>query len=175
MSARAWSPVITVIVLSGFAAGPVAAQSSDPFQSAPVAAPPRPAPAPRPRPPRREPEIEPSPVIAPAPRPAPAPASFVGTWQGQVYQFPFTLVVQADNGQTMTVQWRGSRIVAGRVVYDAPETLTARRGGDGSFSVVNPSSDNRIDNARWCGQNLCATFYLRSADSHVPVVFRRTQ
>src|SRR5690348_9577119 len=107
---------LAVAALAALLAGPAAAQS-DPFQSAPVAAPPKPAAVPRPRPPRREPEAEPAPAplpVAPAPRPAPVPASFVGTWQGRIFQFPFTLVVEADSGQAVTVQWQGSRIVAGR-------------------------------------------------------------
>jgi hypothetical protein len=79
-----------------------AAPTDDPFESAPVASPPKPKPAPRPRP-----APEPEPVVAtPPPAPAPPRAPFDGIWTGTFAcdqtrfkaALTFNLIMEIKNG-----------------------------------------------------------------------------
>jgi hypothetical protein len=159
---------------------PASAQTSDPFQSnpGPAATPApaaRPAPPPRPRAPAREAEPEQVPAVAQAPAMPARPPSLVGTWRGQAWQWPVVMVVQADDGQTVSLQLIGSQIVAGRPVEVGATSHTAQRGPDGSFTIVQPASGNRLENVRPCGSDVCGTYYRRESDARASVVFRRSQ
>jgi hypothetical protein len=85
------------------------------------------------------------------------------------------MVVQADDGQTVSLQLIGSQIVAGRPVEAGATSHTAQRGPDGSFTLVQPASGNRLENVRPCGSDVCGTYYRRESDARASVVFRRSQ
>lgn len=167
--------VAGMLGLSIFVAFPVAADPADPFQSAPVTAPTAPKPAPRPRPPAPR-ETEPA-YAAPVPAPPPAPArpSLLGTWRGQVWQWPVVLVVKADDGQNISLELVGSEIVAGRAVMTGSTSYRVSREPDGAFRIGDPRSGNAVENAHPCGNDICATYYQRQSDARAPVVFRRSQ
>jgi hypothetical protein len=160
---------------------PASAQISDPFQSnpgpaaaaAPVA---RPNPAPRAHAPiEREPAFEqPLPAVAPVPV-APVRQSLVGTWRGQAWQWPVVMVIQRDDGLSVSLQLIGSQIVAGRAVETGVTAHTVQRRGDGSFTIEQPASGNLVENVRPCGADICATYYRRESDARAPVVFKRSQ
>jgi hypothetical protein len=167
--------VVGVIALAPL--GPAVAQSSDPFQSNPGPAAPaaRPAPAPRPRAPAaREPEFEQPTVAAPVPAAPARPPTLVGTWRGQAWQWPVTLVIQADDGQTVSLQFIGSRLIGGRPMELPPNAYTVRRGPDGSFTI-NQATGSALENVHPCGSDICGTYYQRDSDARASVLFIRSQ
>jgi hypothetical protein len=93
-------------------------------------------------------------------RPAVA-RSFVGRWTGQAGVWPFELDVLADDGEHATVEWKFPTSTA---------TIIAVHAADGSLTV---SDSNRLENAHFCGEDICATFYQQFSDSRMPVVLKR--
>ena len=165
--------VVGAFGLSLLLALQAAADPSDTFQSAPVSAAPKPAPRPRLPAARETAPVEPA-YVPPVPAPPPRP-SLLGTWRGQAWQWPVVMVVQADDGQSISLELIGSQIVAGQAIPTAPAAYRVSRQADGSFRVDDPRSGNAVENAHLCGTDICATYFRRESDARTPVVFRRSQ
>src|SRR5204862_6743861 len=94
-----------------------------------------------------------------------AASSYVGTWKGQAWRWPITLVVSADDGKSVTLDWIGSRTDAsGELAQTSPSRYTVPRTADGSLTVqgrnqVTGQDTNALENLHFCGADICAVFF----------------
>ncbi len=171
------------------------AATADPFRSAPAATPVKPVARPPPPRPARDAEPTAEPVrTSPTPAAIAAPSSpaqgatprpsLVGTWKGQAWQWPLVLVVQTDDGETVTARWtevtpisvqnpQGGGRSAGQYVPGWFARSTVRHATDGSFTLRMTKEGNAIEDVHLCGADLCATIYIWDWDTRHAFVLKR--